>query len=91
MTTLSDLRAQVIDLSGGICEWPGCDLPGAQMAHFDHRGMGGRTSVNRLGNVAWLCHRHHLLLDREIPLPRWELRELLRFAVAQCRFGAGDE
>ena len=78
---LGDLREAVIDRAAGRCEWPTCTLSGAQMAHLEHRGMGGRTSVNYLSNVAWLCHHHHLMLDLEEPIPRFELRTLLAAAL----------
>lgn len=56
---LPELRQREIRRSGGVCRWPGCTHPGEELAHLEHRGMGGRTSVNRPDNVAWLCRQHH--------------------------------
>lgn len=81
--TLSDLRDYAIRRAKGRCEWPGCAMAGEQMAHFQHRGMGGGKSRNVPENVAWLCLHHHLTLDLEKPIRRFELRELLRYALGR--------
>jgi hypothetical protein len=81
--SLSDLREHTIQRAKGRCEWPDCTMAGEQMAHLEHRGMGGRTSVNQPDNVVWLCLHHHLTLDLEKPIRRFELRELLRVAIGQ--------
>lgn len=76
----AQLRAAVRELSGGRCEWflP-CSTAGEELAHIEPRGMGGRASVDRIGNVAWLCRSHHDLLD----LRRWpdseEQRQLAEY------------
>lgn len=89
MSELSELRAQLIELVGGKCEWPGCVEPGEQMAHLTHRGMGGSSTRNTLINVIWFCVRHHDTLDGRTGLGtlRWELNELLRTVVVQNRIG----
>jgi len=85
----SELRAQLLELVGGRCEWPACSDPGEQMAHLTHRGMGGSYDRNTLVNVIWLCVRHHDTLDGRTGLGtlRWELNELLRTTVVQKRIG----
>lgn len=80
---LGELRDHAIRRAKGICEWPDCPAPGEQMAHFQHRGMGGSKNRNVPDNVAWLCHHHHLTLDLEKPIRRFELRELLKFALSR--------
>ncbi len=84
---MSGLRADLIDLVGLGCEWPGCTDPGEQMAHLTHRGMGGSKHRNTLANVVWLCARHHDVLDGRTALGtlRWELNELMRHAVVSRR------
>lgn len=65
MPTRSELRAQVIERSGGECEWNGCFLQGRELAHLRSIGMGGRKSADTLSNVAWLCQRHARASDGE--------------------------
>jgi len=65
MPTRSELRAQVIELSGGWCEAPACTRPGAELAHLHSIGMGGRRSADRIDNVAWLCADHARISDGE--------------------------
>ena len=64
---LSDLRAAAMERAGHFCEWPDCRHQGSgpplEMAHLDHRGMGGYEAANTLDNVAILCRYHHDLLD----------------------------
>lgn len=62
-----ELRSQLVETFGPACEWPDCGLPGEEMAHIEPRGMGGRPSVDRLDNVAWLCRHHHDVLDGRRP------------------------
>jgi hypothetical protein len=85
----SELRAQLLELVGGNCEWPGCVDPSEQMAHLTHRGMGGSYDRNNIANVMMLCVRHHDTLDGRTGLGtlRWELNELLRTTVVQKRIG----
>lgn len=75
----AQLRAAVRELSGGRCEWflP-CSNAGEELSHIEPRGMGGRSSVDRIGNVAWLCRDHHDLLD----LRRWPSSEEQRAIAA---------
>ena len=93
MSELSELRAQLIELVGGACEWPGCVDAGAEMAHLTHRGMGGSKKRNTLSNVVWLCMRHHDVLDGRTQLGTlaWELNELLRTVIVPKRIGTHHE
>ena len=59
------LRLQVIDLSGGTCEFPQCDQRGAELAHLHSIGAGGRKSADVLENVAWFCWDHARISDGE--------------------------
>ena len=78
MSVRSKLRADVVEISGGVCEWPGCNQPMMELAHIHGVGMGGRRSAEVLPNVAGLCRYHHDLLDgREKRGLRYELGELL--------------
>lgn len=63
MTDRTVLRAQLWEITRGVCEWPGCGHSADHMAHIEPRGMGGRPSVDRLSNVAALCRTHHDILD----------------------------
>lgn len=58
-----DLRAFVRDREWGFCIWPDCGQPGDEMAHIFGKGSGGRRSANTPDNVAWMCRRHHRILD----------------------------
>ena len=86
-TELQELRAQAITLSGGECEWPYCSQRGEQLAHLEHRGMGGSRTRNRIDNVAWVCVRHHDVLDGRTGLGilRVELNETLRRSMRHGR------
>ena len=60
---LSALRAEALERDGG-CRWPGCCYAGRlELAHLEHRGMGGHPSANTLENVVILCEMHHAILD----------------------------
>lgn len=61
--TRSGMRAALWDLTGGMCEWPGCVSQADEMAHVEPSGMGGRASVDTIGNVMALCRGHHDILD----------------------------
>ena len=61
----STLRAYVIEVSGGWCEWPYCTNPGTEMAHIHSIGMGGRPSADHPDNVAWMCYDHARISDGE--------------------------
>ncbi len=93
MSELSELRAQLIELVGWQCEWPGCADRGEQLCHLEHRGMGGSTKRNTLVNVVWMCVRHHDVLDGRTGLGtlRWELNELLRTVIVPKRIGTPNE
>ena len=79
----TELRAQVVDRAGGMCEWAGCQDPGLHMAHISGSGMGGDPKGIRdtLDNVAWLCVWHHHLLDGRIRMSLFEVGELLRATI----------
>jgi hypothetical protein len=83
MSQLSELRTEVYERAQGKCEWPGCADPGQHLAHLTHRGMGGSKTRNTADNCAWLCVRHHDILDGRTGLGtlRWELNELMRHAI----------
>lgn len=61
----SDLRFRLVARAEGMCEWSGCPLPGAHMAHIVGIGTGGDTIGKRdtLSNVVFLCVLHHDILD----------------------------
>ena len=82
---LADLRRSVAERALGACEWPGCDDGGRVVAHLSHRGMGGSAERNTLSNVAWMCERHHDVLDGRTGLGtlRWELNEMLRYVISR--------
>ena len=82
-SAMLDLRAAVIARAKGRCEWIGCLDPGEQLAHLTHRGMGGSKTRNTPDNCAWLCVRHHDVLDGRTALGtlRWELNEMLRNVI----------
>ena len=61
----SELRAKVIERSGGWCQWPGCPNRGTEMAHLHSVGMGGRQSADTLENVMWSCWDHARITDGE--------------------------
>lgn len=81
---MQDLRASVLarDVS---CRWPGCshhDEP-LEMAHLQHRGMGGSKAANSMSNTLMLCKTHHDCLDGRTGLGtlRFELNEMLKHAA----------
>ena len=78
------LRSEVFARDGG-CVWPGCDLDitglnPLQLAHLQHRGMGGSKTRNTPENCVTLCRQHHDMLDGRTALgtTRWELNQMLR-------------
>lgn len=84
---LAELRAQALERDGG-CVWPNCghDITYGnplQMAHLNHRGMGGSTSVNTLDGVVMVCRIHHDCLDGRTGLGtlRYELNAMLRYVA----------
>lgn len=86
--TPGELRQELLaTLPTNVCEWPGCSDPGQQMAHLNHRGMGGSPAANRLDNVLWLCAFHHDTLDGRtgITIRRYQLNDLLYHAVIKRR------
>ncbi|MFQ5518247.1 MAG: HNH endonuclease [Acidimicrobiia bacterium] len=61
---MAALREEVFARDGWHCVWPGCDYDQAlELAHLEPKGMGGRTSVNRVDNLICLCRFHHDLID----------------------------
>lgn len=79
---LSELRAQTFERDGG-CRWPGCretEHP-LQMAHLNHRGMGGSAEADTLDNTLALCRLHHDCLDGRTGLGtlKLELVMMLRY------------
>lgn len=70
------LREAVVDRSGGVCEWTGCEAAGEHMAHIQGIGRGGDPLGlrDKLRNVAFLCVYHHDLLDGRTE--RFRLREI---------------
>jgi hypothetical protein len=75
------LRQQLIDLTHGQCEWPGCRYPGQEMAHIRGKGMGGSAERNTIDNVAWLCVHHHRTYDGGGPSEAWTTHELAKLGV----------
>lgn len=66
---IDELRAAEIHRSAGRCRWPGCPEWGHELAHLEHRGSGGRLSMNRLDNVAFMCREHHRSFDLALVTP----------------------
>lgn len=65
MTRRQELRSRVIDISGGLCEWPKCVAAGMELAHLHSVGAGGRKSADTLSNVMWACRTHARVTDGE--------------------------
>ena len=61
------VRQMVIDRSGGWCEWPSHNHPGAELAHFHSIGMGGNPLHDRdaWNNVGWFCRDTARISDGE--------------------------
>lgn len=80
MSELSALREYVLESAGYQCEWPGCTIrDGLQLAHLNHRGMGGFAAANVPANCACLCTYHHDVLDgRTVKGRRFEVTALLK-------------
>ena len=73
---LAELREGCFARDDWTCKWPGCKVDQfwtgwlggditneLQMAHIQHRGMGGSKEANRLENVITLCRFHHDIFD----------------------------
>lgn len=60
---LAELRERRRQHARDRCEWPRCMSYGEQLAHLEHRGMGGDPSANTFANVRWLCMFHHDIYD----------------------------
>lgn len=62
---LSELRAEVFERDGG-CVWPSCTLDTSnnplQLAHLQHRGMGGSQSRNTADNLGTLRYELNAML-----------------------------
>lgn len=85
MALRRELRAAVQELSGGICEWASCHQQGEQLAHIEPSGLGGRPSMDRLENVAWLCTYHHDVFDGRRKGAHHELRKYVAMYVHEQR------
>lgn len=97
-TDLTLLREEVFARDGG-CVWPGCTYKVSgvnplQLAHLEHRGMGGSKSRNTAANCVMLCRWHHDCLDGRTGLGtlRFELNEMLRAVTEglECSPVVGD-
>ena len=84
MSRRSELRAAVIERSGGRCEWSRCTSPGEQLAHIRGLALGGNPDGTRdvIGNVMWACLFHHHMLDGRIRMKLWEVESLLIEIIA---------
>lgn len=66
---LAALRDEVFARDGFACKWPGCEYERAvykgplQLAHIQHRGMGGSVIVNTPSHCVTLCRYHHDIFD----------------------------
>ena len=85
MSVRSELRAAVIERSGGICEWSRCLDAGEELAHIRGIGRGGNPDGTRdvIENVAFFCQFHHNMLDGRIRIRLWEVESLLIELVAR--------
>lgn len=83
---LADLREACFIRDELSCRWPGCDMEityavnPLEMAHIQHRGIGGSVARNELANVISLCRQHHDCLDGRTGLGilRQELNRMLK-------------
>jgi hypothetical protein len=82
--SLRELRMFVFERDGG-CVWPGCVLEVSgvnplQLAHLEHRGMGGSKTRDTAENTVTLCKAHHDCLDGRTSLGtlRYELNLMLK-------------
>ena len=82
MSRLSDLRAEVWEISGGQCEHPvqhghawtqpnRCIYAAIELAHIVPRGMGHTGYRDRLDNVMAACHIHARSTD-DLSSPEWD-------------------
>lgn len=57
MTTPKALLKALDARDGHVCAWhgPSCGTDVLVPQHRANRGMGGRSSLNRLSNLVWLC------------------------------------
>ncbi len=75
----SKLRADVWEISGGVCEHPmkgttltrACGMPAMELAHIESIGAGGRRSADRVNNVLAACTRHARSTD-DMSAMEWE-------------------
>ena len=63
MSKRSELRQQLAEQIGWICEYPGCRHRWTELAHLHSIGMGGRKSADTEDNVALFCYDHARLSD----------------------------
>ena len=74
----SKLRADVWEISGGLCEHPvkvslvrrRCNMPATELAHIESIGMGGRASADFVNNVMAACDLHARSTDDRTS-PEW--------------------
>ena len=90
MSVRSELRAAVIERSGGVCEWSRCTSPGEELAHIRGIGRGGNPDGSRdvIENCLFACRFHHSMLDGRIRMKLWEVESLLIELIAE-RHGYG--
>ena len=88
MSVRSELRAAVIERSGGRCEWSRCVDPMEELAHIRGLGRGGNPDGSRdvIENCAGLCRFHHSMLDGRIRPRLWEVESLL-IEIVKTRYG----
>lgn len=67
MTIRQRLRAGVWEMTGGRCEWPGCDRSATELAHIHPRGMGHTGYRDTFDNVMAACDLHARVTDMEHP------------------------
>lgn len=86
--TPAELRSLVFERDGYSCVWPSCTLllteaNPLQLAHLNHRGMGGSKHANTLDNAVALCAFHHDVFDgrQGQGKTRTELAHMLRVVV----------
>jgi hypothetical protein len=59
----SESIAEVIERSGGQCEWPRCVARGEVKSHLHTRGMGGVPSHDGVEQISDLCRPHDQVME----------------------------
>lgn len=67
LTVRQRLRAGVWEMTGGVCEWPGCHHRATELAHIHPRGMGHTGYRDTFDNVMAACWLHARITDMEHP------------------------